>query len=132
MVGGVDRAAESRGELVLVDVADPEALEAGPLTSDEFDVTGPNPELLGEERGRGGVSALVNRRRGHAQFQGASVAAEDGAASGARLDMHREDDGVVFDRVQVVDVADGDPVSVIGLGTPHDTLGGDALRVVRS
>jgi hypothetical protein len=43
------------------------------------------------------------------------VAAEDGTAPSARLDMHREDDGVVFDRVQVVDVADGDPVSVIGL-----------------
>jgi len=29
--------------------------------------------------------------------------------------MHREDDRVVLDGVQVIDVADGDPVSVIGL-----------------
>jgi hypothetical protein len=65
-VGGVDRSAQSRRELVLVDIADPEPLEPGPLTSDELDVTGPNPELLGEERGRGGVGALINRRCGHA------------------------------------------------------------------
>jgi uncharacterized protein YjbI with pentapeptide repeats len=114
-VGGLHGSAEPRRELVLVDVADPEPLEPGPLTSDEFDVTGPHTELLGEQRGRGGIGALVDRRRGHAELEGASVAAEDGAAPSARLDMHREDDGVVFDRVQVVDVADGDPVSVIGL-----------------
>jgi len=85
------------------------------LTSDELDVAGLHTELLGEERRRRRVGALVDWWCRDAQLESASVAAEDGAASGARLDMHREDDRVVLDGVQVVDVADGDPVSVIGL-----------------
>jgi hypothetical protein len=79
------------------------------LTSDQLDVAGAHPELLREERGRSRVRSLVDRGRGDAQLEGASVAAEDGAASGARLDMHGQDDRVVLDRVEVVDVADGIP-----------------------
>ena len=113
-VGVVDRAAEAGRELVVVGVADPEPLEPRPLPRDEFDVSGRDAELLGEERGGGGVRAVVDRWCRDPQLQRASVTAEDGAASRARLDVDREDDRVILDGVQVVDVADGKLISGTG------------------
>ena len=88
-------------DLVEVEPADPEALDARLLTRDQLHGAVRDAERLGEYPARGVVRTIADRRRGDSYFEGIAVAADDGAAPRARLHVHVEHDGIIDNVVEI-------------------------------